>query len=484
MEAFEWCLAALAGDTSPLASVCLKSTDLSEGGWVELSTAGVASETVVLELWLRSSGGASLEGLGVGLGAPNYVAVATQPGSGPGGGPGAGPIDVDAYNVLRDESLVLALPAGPGSGPEPTVLRVDMSPGGNVVLAAQLIVSARCGGVRAACAELARRLYNALAQQALARQLDVAPRPRPPPQHVGELFAFLHLERTGGTCVVEAIARSAQVRATHVLAGSATDPTAVIAGHGGLPAQISLLEQVPGRSLAAVRVLAGRFEWGAWEREVGRPRQLQCAVLLRHPVSRVVSYYYDRIFPSSRERFNDLSGERLAFYLDFWRSAHGAVWRDEGLSDAACKALCGVRQFQGLTPAQCPREPPPDAPPCTPELAAARLRRCSVGLTEHWAASMAVLAHHAPWLNTTLTQPCPDSRQGPFPEERHPNTVHPDLRAIVENANRCDMLLYEAALDIVARQAAAAGAAHLLFRVDAPQIEHADRDEPHLLLEL
>ena len=119
-----------------------------------------------------------------------------------------------------------------------------------------------------------------------------------------------------------------------------------------------------------VSVIAGHFSWGVWNELPGLSDPLSrnhdtppCLVVGRHPVSRFISYYYQRCFntPSCsgyRTPLNDMPVDLLKAYIsttrqvvttdDEWRTQSGLdekhlrrlyVMLDDGVSDAACRAM-------------------------------------------------------------------------------------------------------------------------------------------------
>ena len=84
-------------------------------------------------------------------------------------------------------------------------------------------------------------------------------------------------------------------------------------------------------------------------------------VMLREPVERTISFYYERIYQSweamtkGKQRamnLNDLPLEDLEFLLGHFYGSAWSRYRDEGLADTACKMLCGLNVHKGRTPEQ------------------------------------------------------------------------------------------------------------------------------------
>ena len=92
-------------------------------------------------------------------------------------------------------------------------------------------------------------------------------------------------------------------------------------------------------------VIAGHFQWNAWDAlpsllhrrpdvknlssEAEGPLSVACFVMLREPVSRTISFYYERIFPRTKialNAMNPIELERLV--TTFFGSAY-SKYRDE-----------------------------------------------------------------------------------------------------------------------------------------------------------
>lgn len=117
-----------------------------------------------------------------------------------------------------------------------------------------------------------------------------------------------------------------------------------------------------------VSVIAGHFSWHVWNELPQRSQSKDtppCLVVGRHPVSRFISYYYQRCYnspscPGYRTPLNEMSPESLKGYIDTtrqlvplddeWKSQAIDNWDkdrsfplyallDDGLSDAACRTM-------------------------------------------------------------------------------------------------------------------------------------------------
>ena len=213
-------------------------------------------------------------------------------------------------------------------------------------------------------------------------------------------FVFIHVDKSAGTTLREFIFESALKLPLDD--GSSLD--VIIPCHGGLHCKNFLMgqhqlrivpcvgvqcsstslngETVAYHSYENVAVIAGHFSWGAWNHlpalspslaPVGRgasaPKS-SCLVVGRNPVTRFISYYYQRCFNSTNcigyhKRLKDLAQEEVDTIL--WRSRHAEEvddeWKaasglfedmskehtfnntnlfivvDDGLHDAACRQM-------------------------------------------------------------------------------------------------------------------------------------------------
>ena len=147
-------------------------------------------------------------------------------------------------------------------------------------------------------------------------------------------------------------------------------------------------------------VMGGHFNWGFWENQAVPPRNdLACFTLSRHPVSRVISFYYERVYSLTKRTLNDLSVEELVHLLERFRGSGFGKWRDEGMSNAACKMLSGARVFTGRTPTEAIQEVS-----WSFEEASPRLASCIVGLQEDWDESMEAVKFWFPWMANAVAE--------------------------------------------------------------------------------
>ena len=120
--------------------------------------------------------------------------------------------------------------------------------------------------------------------------------------------------------------------------------------------------------MANLSVAAGHFQWGVWN-QIAQARGAVVAprvfLMLREPVDRAISLYYERLFPHTGQTLRDMSEDDLTHYLAAFRGSAWSAWRDEGFKDTACRLLCGLNVFKGTKPANL--ETPPDQSPAPVE---------------------------------------------------------------------------------------------------------------------
>ena len=192
-------------------------------------------------------------------------------------------------------------------------------------------------------------------------------------------------------------------------------------------------------------------------------------VMLREPVERTISFYYERIYQSweamtkGKQRamnLNDLPLEDLEFLLGHFYGSAWSRYRDEGLADTACKMLCGLNVHKGRTPEQVQQEAAERKAAGHREevdeaLALRRLGLAVVGLTHRWEETKAVMKVWFPWL-TFADDVRGNTGRGSLAETAA--ALRPSHRAAIEGANPCDIALYAAAVRQFEAQLAAVAA--------------------------
>ena len=323
------------------------------------------------------------------------------------------------------------------------------------------------------CAALVIALAEHAAPFAAAEALGL-----PPPQHKptpSEPFVFLHHEKCAGTSLRRVLARSA-LQATgpntfHIPCFDPIDASGPIIdlapGSHRASCMSFDLTPVPGIYRDQLAVLGGHFAWGVWhQRDLDRnlsmseisehlpehslPNPLPVAavprvfLMLREPISRVVSLYYERLEPQTQVPLNALSENEFAFYLENFRGSAYGRWRDEGFQNAACKMLCDLHTHKGKEPSEV--DAAAAATQVNTILAVARLQLCVVGLTHRWEDTKRVFAFWFPWVDFAAAGYVQEntSRKSSSAVETR-DSLKPAHLARIISANQCDLAVYAAA---------------------------------------
>ena len=254
-------------------------------------------------------------------------------------------------------------------------------------------------------------------------------------------FYFLHLEKTAGTCLRHHLSKYTGVHSIipchanlHCMTFTLnySDHDAFVGSDGSV--LTSFLQQPPA-------IVAGHFQWNEWQHiDTASDRDIFCFTNMRHPVKRVISLYYERLYPlNGRRKLSDLSVKELVFYLAEWRgSAHGR-WRDEGMSNAACRMMCGQNVAKGRLPSKVG----PRKDLCSFDEIQNRASKCLIGIQEEWNNTMRVLARWAPWIDTRADCPRGNGGRNEGLAAEKPNELPSILRDAILSYNQCDLKLYE-----------------------------------------
>eukprot|EP00924_Labyrinthula_sp_SR-Ha-C_P009038 snap_masked-scaffold_2-processed-gene-10.34-mRNA-1 protein AED:1.00 eAED:1.00 QI:0/0/0/0/1/1/2/0/942 len=266
----------------------------------------------------------------------------------------------------------------------------------------------------------------------------LAPQPLPT---IEKPFIFYHVEKSGGTCfrkILSEVAREHQL-------------TSYLPCHNN----VSCLTFSPE---ASHPVIGGHFNFD-------HKKEQTCLIWVRHPVSRFISYYYERFYPLVKKILNKMSSgenlKRLEFYVRHFKAIEGAIFRDDGFSNTLCKTLLSKRKFSGTPPT---REYTDFAANYLTSIhqeaslneafnleeAQERLKKCFVGVTEEYEASMTFARLKFPWMNIPGKEVnCEGSRYaGPVGMETM-DTVAPTIKRLILDASKCDMKLYELSVQVL-----------------------------------
>ena len=258
-------------------------------------------------------------------------------------------------------------------------------------------------------------------------------------------FLFLHLEKTAGSTVRRDVVASAK-RLGIPFFVPCYDADGIYREDIRCYAfDLRNASTLNGGARADLAVMAGHFQWSVTETP-------HCLTMVRHPVDRAISLYYERVYPRDDiggHRLNDLADEDLRFLLEKFKGSAFGMYRDEGFCDTNCKMLLDLNLYKGKTPAQVDddRSQNPLAfaklmEPLDADLAVKRLNQCVVGLQDDWPGVLKAVDHWFPWLH--LDQQDKKLNVGHKFETRA--TLHPHLRSLIEQCNSCDLIVYDAAL--------------------------------------
>jgi hypothetical protein len=145
-------------------------------------------------------------------------------------------------------------------------------------------------------------------------------------------FLFYHLEKSGGSTLRPHLVRaSLELGAAFFVpcydAQGRMDRTYVSCHKWGIEAHTTLEERT---SLA---VVAGHFPWGVRHELPAAQGRAQCFTILRDPVERIISFYYERVQPFTGKGLGEIDIGELDFLMrEFYGSAFGR-FRDEVSAD-------------------------------------------------------------------------------------------------------------------------------------------------------
>lgn len=262
-------------------------------------------------------------------------------------------------------------------------------------------------------------------------------------------FVFLHIEKTAGTSLREHLYDAAV----------ANGIVPLIPCHGGIHCVAVDVKDINTTNvdLENASVIAGHFSWGVWNqlpsyRPTNPDSPPPCLVMGRHPVDRAISYYYQRCYGSSscigyNRRINDITPEELRTIALLEREGKlkednsTLIILDEGMSDAACRALLNQKATTGLIIGQDRIVVPSMLPVDAAEAAKARLRKCVVGIVERMDETKRVIAEWFPWVKNIEREK--KKLMQIYSNKETSSDLRDDLRAVLLEVNICDVQLYE-----------------------------------------
>ena len=234
---------------------------------------------------------------------------------------------------------------------------------------------------------------------------------------------------------------------------------------------------------ANISIVAGHFSWDVWKNlpsyfnsvkpanttvatteHVDSSQFLQpppCLVIGRHPIDRMISYYYDRIYKYSQVPLNNLTVDKLQFHINTFHALFPRleknVWVivDDGMREGMCRAMSDQKIVTGTVL-------PIDYDFGTPELyydkpfdiheasqiSVHNVNQCVVGLSERWHDTKIIIHEFFPWLDMNSREPDRQRNSNTIATARETrDTLKPELLQLLLENNKCDMVVYKAMLE-------------------------------------
>eukprot|EP01041_Mallomonas_annulata_P011968 gene11968-25071_t len=280
-------------------------------------------------------------------------------------------------------------------------------------------------------------------------------------------FVFLHIEKSAGSTLRKHIADSADTHGLEYFIPCHKDIHCVT---------LNIQNHIHRKNLNNVSVIAGHFFWDVWQQlpsynysnsknnsnnnnnysNIMQDNTASIFIMGRHPVTRAISYYYQRCHIVSNcigynRMMNDLTTEELKDIMYGRRAEVGEDGRtfvivDEGIEDAACRTIANEKHSSGLLVVELPNDELPRPHPLTETTinkALSNIDKSVIGLLENWKDTVRVLKFWFPWLDVSRDlRVLNDNVKLIFLQKENLNTLRTDLRKVIEDSNRCDLLLY------------------------------------------
>jgi hypothetical protein len=212
--------------------------------------------------------------------------------------------------------------------------------------------------------------------------------------------------------------------------------------------------------LSNLSIVAGHFAWEVWKHlpaYQAKEKHPPCLVIGRHPIERVISYYYQRCYQSytclGRNRtLNELSVEELSHLIQTARESVLAsdnvtnIISDEGMMDAACRTMVNQRLSSGRIVGQDDLRIPDRLTVADHQLALQHIDQCIIGMVEDWNATMLIIHHFFPWIDFRHNR---DRKQMSVVKGKEGIlSIRPDLAQVIIEHNPCDMKLHSRMIEI------------------------------------
>ena len=273
-------------------------------------------------------------------------------------------------------------------------------------------------------------------------------------------FFFLHIEKTAGTTLRELIV-NASIALQLQYAVPCYDPlhceTFDLSNTWETSDRNKMIsiEHEINLDLRNVSVVGGHFSWGEWKKlpTLSNYGEMpSCFIMVREPVDRIISFYYQRIYNSTGKHMRNFTADELNKVLV---SSFGGVRKlingelkaylfDEGMSnDPVCRAILGAKETTGsFIDTDIEKNRTPLEQPISLIRAKRNANKCIIGSQEHMEETKLVLSHWFPWLDTVNRWPSKKFQEGVAGKDSRRDLPENLVRAI-EEANPCDVALYQ-----------------------------------------
>jgi len=123
---------------------------------------------------------------------------------------------------------------------------------------------------------------------------------------------------------------------------------------------------------------------------------------------------------------------------------------DEGMEDAACRAIANAKATTGLIAGVDEVRVPPPLTEEETRRALGNLDHCVVGVLERWEETKAVMEYWFPWLDFSV-----DSHRRKmhiYSGKETARDLRPEIRDVLQSVSQCDLKLYARAVDLFEQQ--------------------------------
>ncbi|GMI21106.1 hypothetical protein TeGR_g3842 [Tetraparma gracilis] len=304
------------------------------------------------------------------------------------------------------------------------------------------------------CSRFARQTIEAVLEEEGLNEMNLPQRQfgSPTPEHP---FVFLHHEKTAGSSLRRYIVQKALEMEQGFYVPCYDKDGTYWEDMRCYSFDLKNASALNGGEKGDLGVVAGHFDWDVWGGLDSFDGDVPpCLVMVRHPVDRAVSLYYERLYP--REDFggrkvNELEVEEWEWLLREFKGSAFSMYRDEGLCDTLCSTLLGRSLHRGVKPEdlQVEKIEMLKREGMDERKAMGHLDKCLVGLQDDWEGTKDMIWHWFPWL-TFEDDVKVNTGMGKAAEKRQ--ELRHEIRERLEGCNQCDMAVYEHAKERFALQ--------------------------------